>query len=782
MPESTPTPGGVFLSYAREDTDAARRIADALRSHGLEVWFDQSELRGGEAWDAKIRKQIRECRLFLAIISEHTQTRPEGYFRREWKLAVERTHDMAAGVAFVVPVVGDVSAEADALAPEEFMRVQWMRLSGALPTPQFVEQVRSLLGQRRKPTLTAGRPKITARELPPLPTPKVTPPKRAAVPGWVWGGLAAVLVVVAAGVVLLRKPAPAPFVAAAIKPPSLSPSLSPPPKEDKSIAVLPFANLSSEKENEFFADGVHDDVITNLAKIRDLKVISRTSVLAYRDPAARNLKKIAAELGVATILEGSIRRVGTKVHMNAQLIDARTDEHLWADTFDGDTSDIFALQASLAQKIAAALKATLTPGERNLIERRPTENPEAYELYSRARLLQEKFGPFSDREDYEPVVALLEQAVAKDPVFAFAYMNLSAVHGLMYWFGHVDPTAERRARAWAALEAARRLAPDAPEMHVAQGAFAYTCNNDWRGALAEYALAEPSLPNDAQLQYRIGIAHRRLIQWPEAVGCFERSATLNPHDLSSVSTLVDTALSLRHYEQTLALATRFLAIFPADWRLHSLAIRAQFALDADRAAYARAWAAPRAGADQRAALQAAYESAMIAGDLAAAERTLADPRLTTLTTSGGTTVEPAALHRALVALVRGQHEAAVKFSDEALAFYHSRTWTPRQEPPIQLDIAQAEACAGRAEDAIRDALAAMAKYHAIDPYSALSGELRLGRIYALLGRRDDAFASLRKVMGGSEAGSPAEVRIDPGWSRLKDDPRFEEILRSAKPL
>ena len=771
--EHTTGRGAVFLSYAREDTDAARRIAEAMRAFGIDAWFDQSELRGGDSWDAKIKQRIRECALFVPIISAHTQERGEGYFRREWKLAVERTHDMAAGIAFLLPVVIDGTPESDALVPDELMRVHWTRLPNGVPTPHFIEQVKKLLENPRKPAPDAGRP------LSPGPAAAALSGKPS-IPGWRWLALAAVLVVVGVGVGLWRNPAPfaaPPPVAVAPAPVSAVPQAP-----DKSIAVLPFANLSTDKENEFFADGVHDDVITNLAKIRDLKVISRTSVLAYRDPAARNLKKIAGELGVATILEGSIRRVGSKVHMNAQLIDARTDEHLWADTFDGDTGDIFALQADLAQKIAAALKAKLTTSERTLIARRPSDNPEAYEFYSRARLLQEKFGPFSNREDYEPVVALLEQAVAKDPSFAFAYMNLSAVHGLMYWFGQVDPTAERRARALAALEAARRLAPDAPEMHVALGTFAYACNNDWKGALAEYALAAPSLPNDAQLQYRIGIAHRRLVQWPEAVACFERSATLNPHDLSSVSTLVDTSLSLRRYDQTLALATRFLAVFPADWRLHSLAIRAQFALDADRAAYARAWGAPRAGADARATLQAAYESELMAGDLAAAGRTLADPRLTTLTTLGGTTVEPVALHRALVAFVRGEREAAAKYSTEALAYYHSHDWTPRQRPPIQLDIAQAEACAGRVEDAVREARAAMVQYYAMDPYSASGGELRLGRILALLGRRDEALASLQKVMDGSESITPAEVRIDAGWALLQDDPRFEKILKSARRL
>ncbi|MBI2813201.1 MAG: TIR domain-containing protein [Opitutae bacterium] len=300
--------GAVFLSYAREDTDAARRIAEALRGFGVEVWLDQAELRGGDQWDAKIKKQIRECALFLAVVSAHTQERAEGYFRREWKLAVERTQDMAAGTVFLVPVVVDDTREAEALVPEEFMRVQWTRLPGALPTPQFVAQVKSLLGNRRKPALK-----------PDLPRPPTLPPQfkqsaqktedreqrtedgragpKPAVPGWMWGVAAAVLVTVGVGVVLLRQPsAPASPAPASVLPDRPEPAERAPARPaaaDKSIAVLPFANMSADKENDFLADGIHEDVLTSLAKIRDLKVISRTSVLAYRDTAspAKNTKR-----------------------------------------------------------------------------------------------------------------------------------------------------------------------------------------------------------------------------------------------------------------------------------------------------------------------------------------------------------------------------------------------------------------------------------------------------------------------------------------------------------
>ena len=773
MSDSTPA---VFLSYAREDTDAARRIADALRSHGVEVWLDQSELRGGDAWDAKIRKQINDCTLFLPVISANTQSRGKGYFRLEWKLAVEQTHLMAEGMAFLAPVVIDETAEGGALVPPEFLRVQWTRLPGALPTPAFVAQVKRLLskelGAGSKEQGFAGRENGRVHQ------------QKPGFPHWGWWALVVAIMAVAALVLVSRRSATAensapPPIANHSSPAALPAPIAP----AKSIAVLPFANLSTEKENEFFADGVHDDVITNLAKIRDLKVISRTSVLAYRDPASRNLKKIAAELGVATILEGSIRRVGNRVHMNAQLIDARTDEHLWADTFEGDTGDIFALQASLSQKIAAALKATLTPDERTLIERRPTENQEAYELYTRARLLEQGLSNQAIRPEYEAVISLYEQAVARDPGFALVFARLTITHGNMYWFAAVDPTPERLARAEAALATAQRLAPDAPETHLARGAFAYLGRDDWVGALAEFAVAEQSLPNDAQLQFRIGLAQRRLGQWTEAAAHVDRAVLLNPHDLSVVTTQVEMILCMRRYAQARALAARYMGLFPRDRRLGTYLVRSVYALDGDRTAYLRSLAALPAIPGDTFGLQRAYDLAWRAGDLAAADRALADPRLTGIITFGNIIVEPPVLHRAQVAWLRDQHDAAREFAAQAIAFYRRGAWTPRQQPEALMGIARAEACAGQTEDALRDGRAALASYVQLDAFVATVAKLNLGRIYLMLGRRDEALEKLRSVASEVEGSmTPAEIRGDPLWSRLKDDPRFEEILKSAKPL
>jgi TolB-like protein/Tfp pilus assembly protein PilF len=767
MPDSTPTPGAVFLSYAREDTDAARRIADALRSHGVEAWFDQSELRGGDAWDAKIRKQINDCTLFLPIISKNTQGRGKGYFRLEWKLAVEQTHLMAEGMAFLTPVVVDGTPESGAVVPPEFMRVQWTRLPGALPTPQFVEQVKRLLSKE----LEAGRPRPAQRDE------GVASPKKT-IPGWIWGALTAVVVGIAVALSVSRKIEPPPVATSAIPVPS-----RPPAVDAKSIAVLPFANLSTDKENEFFADGVHDDVITNLAKIRDLKVISRTSVLAYRDPASRNLTKISQELGVATILEGSIRRVGSKVHMNAQLIDARTDEHLWADTFDGDTSDIFVLQAKLAQQIAAALKATLTPGEKTLIEHRPTENQEAYDLYLRARTLHQELGEDGHPEDYERVISFYEQAAAKDPSFALAHAQASLVHDTLYWFAYLDPSLGRAEKARTGLEAAVRLAPDLPETHLAQGAYYYRIERNWNRALAEFRAAESGLPNDAQLFFWLAVTHRRLGKWTDALAYFERAIALNPREVASLTNYCEFLVEMRRWGAARDATGRFLAYFPTNGSLLFSRAQGQFAVDGDRAAYAAAIAASSHDSANRSALSDQFRAAMLRDDFAAADRALADPGDGILAIAHSNVIaDPPPLYRTELAFLRGEASAARKFGDEALAFYRARQWNPRQEPWVQMRRAMISAWMGDPAAALRDAQSAMATEEVHDVYDVTVLRPSFGAILISAGRREEALACLRQMMTEPCPLTPNEIRIDALWSRLKDDPRFEEILRSAKPL
>ena len=547
MPESNYSRGGVFLSYAREDTEAAKRIADALRGFGVEVWFDQSELRGGDAWDANIKRQIRECSLFVAIISATTQARGEGYFRREWRLAIDRTHDMAAGIPFLIPVVIDQTLESKALVPEEFMKVQWTRLAGGIPTAQFVERIKRLAEQPKAhveqsqghPALSGAGPKDTSR--------------KAAVPAWAWGVIAGVAIAAVAYIGLSRRTEPP---AAEVK--AEPKAEAPPPKEepkadDKSIAVLPFANMSDEKDNEFFTDGIQEDILTNLALVHEIRVVSRTSVQQYRD-TKKSIRQIASELGVAYILEGSVRRAGNKVRVTGQLIHAATDEHVWAKAYDRDLTDIFGIQSELAQAIATELKAALSPEEKEMIEKRPTENTEAYDLYLKSRQLFR----IGDRAKQE---ALLEKAVALDPSFARAWGDLADDYAYAA-FTYEEGVEERLAKAKAAIHQATQIAPDDPEVISSLGTYYYYGYRDYARANEQYQLLVRQRPNDAGVFNSIGLILRRQGKWAESLASMRHATELDVANIRFLANYISCLKQARRYDELVAAQRRMAALKP----------------------------------------------------------------------------------------------------------------------------------------------------------------------------------------------------------------------------
>ena len=292
----------IFLSYASQDAEVARRICDALRAVGLDVWFDQSALRGGDAWDASIRRQIKECALFVPIISANTQAREEGYFRREWNLAVNRTLDMADDKAFLLPVVIDATVDVSARVPEKFRDVQWTHLPAGEASAAFAERVQRLLSG------AAAR----------------MPPDETARSHACRGGAGAAA----------RS------------------------DESPSIAVLPFVNMSRDEENEYFADGLSEELLNVLAKIRGLRVASRTSAFSFKGKDV-DIPTVAQKLNVATVLEGSVRKSGKRVRITAQLIEVASDSHLWSETYDRELDDIFAVQDDIAQSVVKELRAAL---------------------------------------------------------------------------------------------------------------------------------------------------------------------------------------------------------------------------------------------------------------------------------------------------------------------------------------------------------------------------------------------------------------------------------------
>ena len=508
----------VFLSYASQDATAAQGIAAALRTAGMEVWFDQNELRGGDAWDAHIRQQIRECALFVPVVSASTQARAEGYFRLEWKLAVDRSHLMADDAPFLLPVVIDDTPEAAARVPDRFRERQWLRVPGGAAGPAFVERVgRLLAGQAVVPPQRDPAPAARPRPHP-------------------WWAVTGVLAVAMAGLwFVLHSPRPAPEA---------------PDVPGKSIAVLPFANMSEDKGSAFFADGMHEDILTNLALVGGLQVISRTSVMGYRD-TTKAIQLIGRELHVAFILEGSVRRIGNSVRVTGQLIDARSGLHIWAKAYDRELNDIFGIQAALAKEIAAALHTALTPAEQARLESRPTVNTAAYDVYLKGREIEHSSSLVPDT--VARAQPLFESAVELDPTFVLAWTELAYVH-LRAW-QYADMSEGRLAKANAALDRAVQLAPDQIEVLQARLAFR-ELGRGWPGAEAVVQRMKELYPDHAAT--RLAVAYSVQYppeRWRDQLQGLLRVLATDPRNPSLLEDISRIQLGLRHYDE----AAKYLA-------------------------------------------------------------------------------------------------------------------------------------------------------------------------------------------------------------------------------
>jgi TolB-like protein/Tfp pilus assembly protein PilF len=332
---------------------------------------------------------------------------------------------------------------------------------------------------------------------------------------------------------------------------------------EKSIAVLPFENRSRDPDNVFFTDGVQDQILTDLSQIADLKVISRTSAMQYKSGVARNLREIARQLGVANVVEGSVQRSGNRVRVNAQLVDARTDAHLWAYTYDRDLADVFAIQSEIAKAIADQLQAKLSPNEKKAIEQPPTKDLAAFDLYSRAKslLLAVSFSATPER-DVQKATELLDEAVKRDPSFFDAYCQLALAHERLYAVFGSDHSPARLALAEAALQAAARLRPDAAETHLARAQYLYYGLRDYAGALAELEIARRALPNDPRLFELTGYILRRRGQQEEGLRNLERAVELDPRNVYTLQQIAGSYQFLGRYAETIAALDRALAIMP----------------------------------------------------------------------------------------------------------------------------------------------------------------------------------------------------------------------------
>jgi TolB-like protein/Flp pilus assembly protein TadD len=469
----------VFLSYASQDAEAAQKICDALRAAGIEVFLDQSELRGGDVWDQKIRREIHDCALFIPVISANTASRHEGYFRLEWDLADQRSHMMARSRVFVVPVCLDATTEAAADVPESFKRAQWTRLPGGETPPAFVERVRRVLSPSEPDVPAKGRASLPAA----LPA-----ASRRATPGWRWkAGLLAVVaaVVVALGYVALKRSKPAAQLAGS-----------------NSIAVLPLANESGDASQQYFSDGISEDLITALSQFPGLKVIGRTSAFQFRD-SKEDSRSIGAKLGVAHLLEGSVRRSGEVVRVSAELIDTADGSTQWSERYDRPYKDLFALQDEITRAVAGTLRTKLLPGEHaaGQSERPPSGSLEAYNALLQGRFYISRLTEADTRKAIESYT----QATQIDPRYAVAWSELSRAWTFLgYEFLEVAPMQEAFARGRETADRALALSPELAAAHLARGEAIQLADFNWRGAEAEFRHAMELVPNDGEAKLLLG--------------------------------------------------------------------------------------------------------------------------------------------------------------------------------------------------------------------------------------------------------------------------------------
>ena len=538
----------IFLSYSTADAAAVRRLSDALRAAGLEVWFDQNELRGGDAWDASIRRQIRDCALFMPVISVNTEARGEGYFRLEWRLAVERSFLMADDQAFLMPVVIDGTSEPRARVPDRFRERQWTRLMGGECTPAFIDQVRRTLVAASAPTAVVA----AAAAMPGHDRTARVPRRRA----WTIAAIAAVAAVVALGWVLSarheRTTLAQPKAAAAHTAASLVPDL-------KSIAVLPFANLTGRGEDAYLADGLQEEILNALARMRDLKVISRTSSSEFRG-GTPNVREVGERLGVGSVLEGSVRREGQKLRLTVQLIDARTDRHVLAADYDRDLGHILGLQSEVARKVADALAATLSGYERGELERVATNNGDAYNLYLHAVALWRQ-PTASDEIGVQDSRRLLEQAVRLDPDYTDALALLSqACTWNFFQLRHESDGNCARSNYERALARDPRLA----EALLARGLYEMYVADDLDQALADLSTVVRLRPNAAEAHNVLAAALRRRSHFEEAMVHFTRAWDLDPLNHAYDGGTFTTLMGLRRMPELYAENALYLRRFPAD--------------------------------------------------------------------------------------------------------------------------------------------------------------------------------------------------------------------------
>jgi serine/threonine protein kinase/Flp pilus assembly protein TadD len=549
---------------------------------------------------------------------------------------------------------------------------------------------------------------------------------------------------------------------------------------EKSIAVLPFENISANKDDAYFADGVQDEILNNLAKVSQLKVISRTSVMKYRPGTERDLRQIASALGVANVLEGAVRRDGNHVRVSTELVDAHNDNTIWADSYDRDLADIFAIQSEIAQKVASRLSAQLSPEERKDIGEKPTDNLEAYDLYLQAKPLVNSVGlSISQKENYSKAISLLEQATQKDPKFALGFCLLAKAHDYLYHY-FLDSTPENRKPGDAAVNEAFQLRPDLPEAHLAMASHLYICYRDFERASVQIAIAAKSMPNNPELLHLSALIDQVQGRWEKSIADLERAATLDLRNPDILDTLARTYFSVRRYPENERILERLIELEP-DQPAHRLSkADSAFAERADLGIRALDEGLPPSMKDDRGVASDRVYYAICARDFAAAEEILSETRNEELYFDSA--LVPRQIWALWLEFIRGNHPTIEQFGGARERLYQKVEADPN-DPYLLAALAKADVALGRTEEGVQEARRAMT----IRPISedALGGPdiaTFVAQLYVWVSRLNVAFEQLNiliKIPGRSL--NYGDLKTNPCWDPLRKDPRFDKLLAELAP-